>query len=57
MIVDLQFLEGVIHILAYRFAERLEQLGVSTVERKIIAKSEPPTIPAHWLRGAHAGLH
>ncbi|KAG1712259.1 hypothetical protein DVH05_000009 [Phytophthora capsici] len=46
-IVDPQYLEGVIHILAYRYAERLEQLGVSTVELKIIARfiSEAPPIP------------
>ncbi|KAI9911138.1 hypothetical protein PsorP6_009662 [Peronosclerospora sorghi] len=37
-IVDPQYLEGVIRILAYRYAERLEQLGVTTVELKIIAR-------------------
>ncbi|KAG6970278.1 hypothetical protein JG688_00004932 [Phytophthora aleatoria] len=50
-IVDPQYLEGVIRILAYRYAERLEQLGVSTVELKIIARfnSEAPAIPVRLV--------
>lgn len=45
-IVDPQYLEGVVRILAYRYAERLEKLGVSTVELKIIERfnSEAPVI-------------
>ncbi|EEY62175.1 acetyl-CoA carboxylase, putative [Phytophthora infestans T30-4] len=45
-IVDPQYLEGVARILAYRYAERLEKLGVSTVELKIIERfnSEAPVI-------------
>uniref|UniRef100_A0AAV1VHC7 Acetyl-CoA carboxylase n=1 Tax=Peronospora matthiolae TaxID=2874970 RepID=A0AAV1VHC7_9STRA len=50
-IVDPQYLEGVIRILAYRYAERLEQLGVSTVELKIIARfnSEATAIPVRLV--------
>ncbi|CAI5744621.1 unnamed protein product [Peronospora destructor] len=50
-IVDPQYLEGVIRILAYRYAERLEQLCVSTVELKIIARfnSEAPAIPVRLV--------
>ncbi|RLN37492.1 hypothetical protein BBO99_00001939 [Phytophthora kernoviae] len=50
-IVDPQYLEGVIRILAYRYAERLEQLRVSTVELKIIARfnSEAPAIPVRLV--------
>ncbi|KAG1710101.1 hypothetical protein DVH05_017108 [Phytophthora capsici] len=50
-IVDPQYQEGVIRILAYRYAERLEQLGVSTVELKIIARfnSEAPAIPVRLV--------
>ncbi|KAG1699702.1 hypothetical protein DVH05_012594 [Phytophthora capsici] len=47
-IVGPQYREGKIRILAYRYAERLEQLSVSTVELKILARfnSEAPAIPA-----------
>lgn len=40
-IVNPQYLEGVIRILASRYAERLEQLRVSQVELKIIARFKP----------------
>ncbi|KAI9914619.1 hypothetical protein PsorP6_008519 [Peronosclerospora sorghi] len=50
-IVDPQYLEGVIRILAYRYAERLEQLGVTTVELKNFARfnSEAPAIPVRLV--------
>ncbi|KAI9917942.1 hypothetical protein PsorP6_013230 [Peronosclerospora sorghi] len=50
-ILDPQYLEGVIRILAYRYAKRLEQLGVTTVELKIIARfnSETPAIPVRLV--------
>ncbi|KAI9917476.1 hypothetical protein PsorP6_012533 [Peronosclerospora sorghi] len=43
--------KGVIRILAYRYAERLEQLGVTIVELKIIARfnSETPAIPVRLV--------
>ncbi|KAI9918815.1 hypothetical protein PsorP6_011956 [Peronosclerospora sorghi] len=56
-IVDPQYLEGVIRILAYRYAERLEQLGVTTVELKIIARfnSETPAIPVRLVAETPTG--